>query len=168
RLRRRSIRVRVAAERPVPLVDLLDTVQAVQPERPVRVEPAPVAAAPAVQRVAPPPARPAVNNARPAPSAGRTGRPSTLALLQRLSDEDPMRRVTALREAIALPDADRIMIRALSDEYPMVRREAVRVLGEMATQEATKALTDVAAHDTSSEVREEAIAALAAVIRRRK
>src|SRR5438132_14199205 len=127
RLRRGSIRVRVAAERTVPLVELVDTAQAAQPARPVRaarpaatpvpepaappqrVEPAPVAAAPAVQRVAPPPARPAVNKAGPEPSAGRTGRPSTLALLQRLSDEDPTRRVTALREATGLPDADRIM-----------------------------------------------------------
>src|SRR5437588_135419 len=66
-----------------------------------------------------------------------------------------------------VPDADRIMIRALSDDFPMVRREAVRVLGEIGSDAATKALTEVSAHDTSSEVREEAIAALAEVIRRR-
>jgi HEAT repeat protein len=41
------------------------------------------------------------------------------------------------------------------------------VLGRIGTEEATKALTEVAAHDTSSEVREEAVAALAEVIRRR-
>ncbi len=91
-----------------------------------------------------------------------------LALLQRLSDPDPERRMTALWEATQLPDADRIMIRALSDEYPMVRREAVRVLGEINTEEGTRALTQIAARDTSSEVREEAIAALGEVIRRRK
>ena len=88
--------------------------------------------------------------------------------INRLSNKLYVLRMNALWEATELPDADRIMIRALSDEYPMVRREAVRVLGEIASQEATNALTQVAAHDTSSEVREEAIAALGEVIRRRR
>ena len=156
---------RLAVKPPAPRIEEPEARPAVVASAP---EPPPMLVATPAPELTPTPVAVPVASVPDGDPQRQARRPSTLALLQRLSDPDPMRRTTALWEATSLPDADRIMIRALSDEFPMVRREAVRVLGEIGSEEATKALTEVSAHDTSSEVREEAIAALAEVIRRRK
>ena len=56
----------------------------------------------------------------------------------------------------------------LDHEDPLVRREAVRALGEIGSGRATHALIEVAGHDPSAEVREEAVAALGALLRERQ
>ena len=61
-----------------------------------------------------------------------------------------------------------LLVDLLRDEYPMVRREAVRALGELGTARATHALVEVAGHDLSAEVREEAVAVLGALLRERR
>src|SRR5207237_739192 len=50
-------------------------------------------------------------------------------------------------------------------DYPLVRREAVRALSRIGGAPAARVLVGVAAHDLSAEVREEAVAALAAILR---
>ena len=58
------------------------------------------------------------------------------------------------------------MAAALSDDYPMVRREAVRALRSARSSPAAQALVDVVSHDPSAEVREEAVAVLADLLQR--
>ncbi|MFN2543573.1 MAG: glycosyltransferase [Actinomycetota bacterium] len=85
----------------------------------------------------------------------------------RLSDPDPFLRITAIAALKGRPDCDTLLVRALSDEYPLVRREAVRALRGIGSQRATEALIQVAGHDPSAEVREEAVAALGALVKER-
>jgi hypothetical protein len=111
-----------------------------------RVEPAPVIAH----------AQPAVPAARPVP-----GPPA----VRGLDNADPFVRVEALDALQGLPEQRQALLGALSDEFPMVRREAIRVLRDHADTTAVRALVNVANNDPSSEVREEAVAALAALLR---
>src|SRR5205085_12117034 len=87
-------------------------------------------------------------------------------LREALADPDPFVRVRALGGSDAEEGAVRAIAFALGDDYPMVRREAVRALsragGSMA---AARALLDAAAHDPSAEVRAEAVTALAGILR---
>ena len=86
----------------------------------------------------------------------------------RLDHEDPLVRVGAIASLKGRPDAEEFLVDALGDEYPLVRREAVRALGEIGSGRATHALIEVAGHDPSAEVREEAVAALGALLRERQ
>ena len=87
-------------------------------------------------------------------------------LREALANPDPFVRARALGGSDAEEGAVRAIAFALGDDYPMVRREAVRALsragGSMA---AARALLHAAAHDPSAEVREEAVAALAGILR---
>jgi HEAT repeat protein len=81
-----------------------------------------------------------------------------------LRDPDPFRRVEALEHTTGLASVEAVE-RALGDDYPLVRREAVRALARTGGTHAARALLQVSAHDLSAEVREEAVAALAAMLR---
>ena len=87
--------------------------------------------------------------------------------MAKLSDPDPFLRISSIAALKGMPDTDNFLVRALSDEYPLVRREAVRALREVGSSHATEALIQVAGHDPSAEVREEAVAALGALVRER-
>jgi polysaccharide biosynthesis protein PelF len=83
----------------------------------------------------------------------------------RLSDPDPMARVTAL-SLLGAPEEAEFAVAALADPYPEVRREAVRAIGRLGGPQAGRWLVDTVAHDPSAEVREEAVAALAELLAR--
>ena len=85
----------------------------------------------------------------------------------RLEDPDPLRRVEAVAALRGRPDSERLLLRALRDEYPLVRREVVRALRGNGSSAATETLIRIAGHDPSAEVREEAVAALGALVRDR-
>jgi hypothetical protein len=102
--------------------------------------------------------------ARPARTPSSDGREDLVA---KLADPDPFLRIRAIAALKGKPDTDQFLVRALSDEYPLVRREAVRALREVGSSQATEALIQVAGHDPSAEVREEAVAALGALVRER-
>ena len=89
-------------------------------------------------------------------------------LIEQLDDEDPFLRISAINGLRGRPDVDHLLIRSLFDEYPLVRREAVRALKDVGSSKATEALIEVAGHDPSAEVREEAVAALGAMVRERR
>jgi HEAT repeat protein len=61
---------------------------------------------------------------------------------------------------------DPALIAALRDDYPLVRREAVRALRHARSSRAAQALVDVVSHDPSAEVREEAVSVLAQLLQR--
>ena len=82
-----------------------------------------------------------------------------------LADPDPLVRTRALGRSDAGEDAVRAIAEALGDTYPMVRREAVRALSRAGGAVAARGLLDAAAHDPAAEVREEAVAALAILVR---
>jgi HEAT repeat protein len=85
----------------------------------------------------------------------------------RLADPDPFVRVDAITRLKTQPGGDLRILDALHDEFPIVRREAVRALREIGSPQAVTALVQVAGHDSSAEVREEAVAALGAIVRER-
>ncbi len=80
-----------------------------------------------------------------------------------LAHPDPFMRADAVSR-VSDPAAAEVLARALADEYPQVRREAVRALGRVNGPRAGGFLADAVAHDPSAEVREEAVAALAALL----
>ncbi len=82
-----------------------------------------------------------------------------------LSHPDPFMRANAVSR-VRDPWAAEALTRALSDEHAQVRREAVRALGRVNGPRAGGFLADAVAHDPSAEVREEAVAALAALLSR--
>jgi len=84
-----------------------------------------------------------------------------------IQDDDPFVRAGALSRAGDGPDAFDVAGEALADDFPQVRREAVRALARIGGPVAGRALAETLAHDPSSEVREEAVAALAALLARR-
>jgi HEAT repeat protein len=90
----------------------------------------------------------------------------TGALLQALEDPDPFVRTRALGGLAGRPGVDPALVAALGDDYPMVRREAVRALRHARGSPAAQALVDVVSHDPSAEVREEAVSALAELLQR--
>src|SRR5437870_4474230 len=71
----------------------------------------------------------------------------------------------ARAEAVSVIRSADAITAALSDEHPLVRRAAVRALGERGGPSAAPALLRAAAHDPSPEVREEAVAVLGAMVR---
>jgi hypothetical protein len=119
----------------------------------------------------PAPARPAAPAAHapaqvaPVPHTAAGNGPDEV--VAKLSDPDPFLRISAIGQLKGRPDCDQLLVRALRDEYPLVRREAVRALREIGSSQATEALIEVAGHDPSAEVREEAVAALGQLVRER-
>ena len=89
---------------------------------------------------------------------------SVADLAQALLESDPFVRADAVADVVSDIAACEVLGIALRDEFPLVRREAVRTLGRIGGTEATKALSDSAAHDPSAEVREEAVAVLARML----
>jgi hypothetical protein len=85
-------------------------------------------------------------------------------LVEALQDPDPFVRMNAIANVRREAGVDDVLITALADEYPQVRREAVRALQRFGGTQAARALTEVAVHDPSAEVREEAVAALATLL----
>ena len=90
----------------------------------------------------------------------------TGVLLQALEDPDPFVRAKALGGLAGRPGTDPALIAALGDDYPMVRREAVRALHLTPSSQAAQALVEVVSNDPSAEVREEAVAVLAELLLR--
>jgi nucleoside-diphosphate-sugar epimerase len=58
------------------------------------------------------------------------------------------------------------VLAALEDDYPMVRRSAVRALRGATGSRAAQALVDMVSHDPAAEVREEAVLVLADLLHR--
>ena len=85
-------------------------------------------------------------------------------LAQALLEADPFVRAEAVADVAAEPAACEVLGLALRDEFPLVRREAVRTLGRIGGKEATRALSESATHDPSAEVREEAVSVLARML----
>jgi HEAT repeat protein len=82
-----------------------------------------------------------------------------------LLDPDPFVRVEALGKVVDDDGIVEAIGGALEDDYPLVRREAVRALSRIGGSHAARALVHASAHDLSAEVREEAVAALAEMLR---
>ncbi len=139
--------------------------EAAAPEaaQPVGETARPGAAEPPFARPAAAPIAPAAPAAPPASSADRTA----AGLRRALQDPDPFIRIAIIAGLIGQEGAEDIILEALVDEYPQVRREAVRALAEIGGSAAVRALSDVVQGDPSAEVREEAVAALATLIERR-
>jgi HEAT repeat protein len=85
-------------------------------------------------------------------------------LAQALLEADPFIRAEAVADVVPETAACEVLGIALRDDFPLVRREAVRTLGRIGGKEATRALSDSAAHDPSAEVREEAVAVMARML----
>jgi hypothetical protein len=111
--------------------------------------------------------RPDTRTAALARSEGVTDRVHA-EFLTLLGDPDPFVRVSAVAAMRGRMECEAILIGTLNDRYPMVRREAVRALRTTGSPAATETLIKVAAHDPSAEVREEAVAALGALLREGK
>ena len=124
-------------------------------------EPSPSTASPMGRQE--PVAAPPAGTAAPAPPESASPAPAdeTGVLLQALQDPDPFVRAKALTGLAGRPGVEPAVAAALSDDYPMVRREAVRALRSARSSPAAQALVDVVSHDPSAEVREEAVAVLA-------
>jgi hypothetical protein len=129
----------------------------------VSAPPAPVATAPAPV-MWPLPNATQEPEPQPAPADAAPPRDPGAARLQRLSDPDPFVRIEAMEQLRSHPALVDALLRALHDDYPVVRRQAVRALKEAGGPQATRALLEVANQDPSAEVREEAVAALAAML----
>jgi HEAT repeat protein len=75
-------------------------------------------------------------------------------------------RAGALTRNAGGDETEEMALSALVDEYPQVRREAVRALARLGGHRASVALATRATEDPSAEVREEAVSALAALLSR--
>jgi len=82
-----------------------------------------------------------------------------------MRNPDPFARADALERAGASEEIVPILEQVLGDDYPLVRREAVRALARVGGRQASRALLGASAHDVSAEVREEAVSALAGMLR---
>ena len=102
---------------------------------------------------------------RPTPAAASAIPMGSGELAAALRDPDPFVRVDALGRAEGNARAFELIGSALSDDYPLVRREAVRALARIGGASAARALLQVSAHDLAAEVREEAVTALARMLR---
>jgi len=88
----------------------------------------------------------------------------TGVLLRALQSADPFVRTRAVEALGGRPEGERGVIDALEDDYPIVRRSAVRALRHARGSRAAQALVDVVSHDPSAEVREEAVGVLAEML----
>jgi HEAT repeat protein len=93
--------------------------------------------------------------------------PTPAALIRAMRNPDPFARADALERAGTAQELVPIFEQVLGDDYPLVRREAVRALSRIGGRDAVRALLWASAHDVSAEVREEAVSALAGMLRRR-
>jgi glycosyltransferase involved in cell wall biosynthesis len=82
-----------------------------------------------------------------------------------LANADPFVRMTALGRLEGTEGTELAGV-ALADEYPQVRREAVRAIGRLDGPRAARWLGEILSHDPSAEVREEAVMALASLLAR--
>ena len=85
-------------------------------------------------------------------------------LLEALASSDPAVRARAIARARPSPGTEDVLIDALADPDPDVRREAVRALARTEGRKATSALIEVSAGDISVAVRAEAVAALGRIL----
>jgi hypothetical protein len=90
----------------------------------------------------------------------------TEVLLQAARSADPFVRSKAVEGLRGRPQGERAALDALDDDYPIVRRSAVRALRATVGSRAAQALVGVVSHDPSAEVREEAVVALADLLNR--
>lgn len=84
-----------------------------------------------------------------------------------LGSTDPQARAQALLRARREAGLERILVQALEDDEPRVRRAAVRALAALRGPRGTRALMQVAAQDLSGTVRAEAISALGRILETR-
>jgi len=85
-------------------------------------------------------------------------------LMEALASSDPAVRARGIARARPSPGAEDVLIDALADPDPDVRREAVRALARTEGRKATGALIEVSAGDVSIAVRAEAVAALGRIL----
>ena len=85
-------------------------------------------------------------------------------LMEALASSDPAVRARGIARARPSAGAEDVLIDALADPDPDVRREAVRALARTEGRKATGALIEVSAGDVSIAVRAEAVAALGRIL----
>ena len=85
-------------------------------------------------------------------------------LMEALTSSDQSVRARAIARARLSPGTENVLIDALADPNPDVRREAVRALARGEGTKATRALIEVSAGDVSVAVRAEAVAALGRIL----
>jgi HEAT repeat protein len=90
---------------------------------------------------------------------------ATESLDSALRNPDPFVRTAALERVRPGDAVEHLVEQVLGDDYPLVRREAVRALSRIGGTGAARALLRASAHDLSAEVREEAVSALAGMLR---
>lgn len=98
-------------------------------------------------------------------SAGEAGREissTTDELIRAAASEDPLARADAIGLLCGRAGAEPTLLGALQDDYPQVRRAAIRSLVGTGEPTAIRAVIDLVDHDPSAEVRAEALEALAA------
>lgn len=112
---------------------------------------------------------PPVAPSPPAPAAPRepTSRESTAELVRALHHPDFMVRLRAVERARGRPDTEEVLVAALNDDWPIVRREAVRAARGVREVRVVKELIRMVGEDPAAEVREEAVEALGTLLGRR-
>lgn len=98
-------------------------------------------------------------------SAGEAGLVSSLStdeLIRAAAGEDPFARAHAIGLLRGRAGAEPTLLGALRDDYPQVRRAAIRSLVGSGEPTAIRAVIDLVDHDPSAEVRAEALEVLAA------
>lgn len=111
------------------------------------------------------PTTPPPREERQSPAVTHGAEESAGSGLRLPGDPDPFVRIEAIEDFRAKARPVEALFGALHDEFPMVRRQAVRSLRAAGGPRVTRALLDVANQDPSAEVREEAVAALAVMLR---
>jgi HEAT repeat protein len=86
--------------------------------------------------------------------------PTTDELIRAAGSEDPFARADAIGQLRGRAGAEPTLLGAIRDDYPQVRRAAIRSLVGTGDPDAIRAVIDVVDHDPSAEVRAEALDAL--------
>jgi HEAT repeat protein len=100
----------------------------------------------------------------PIGDAGPGNSPTTDELIRAAASEDPFARAHAIGLLGGRAGAETTLLGALRDDYPQVRRAAIRSLVGSGDLTAIRAVIDVVDHDPSAEVRAEALEALEALV----
>jgi HEAT repeat protein len=93
--------------------------------------------------------------------------PDLTALRRALASNDLSARAAAVLDAPNLPGVEELILSALADPAPEVRRAAVQALARIGGPRGVRALMDAARSDLSPFVRAEAVAVLGRILRSR-
>jgi HEAT repeat protein len=85
-----------------------------------------------------------------------------------LTAGDPAVRAATILRAPSIPGVEDLIVAALDDPAPTVRRAAVQSLGRMGGAKGVRALMEVSRSDVAPTVRAEAVASLGQILRSRR